>query len=144
MWANSVWGFAGAAFACLLGLLGVTDPVIRGWLYFGAEALGGTSVVVLVWPFAVPPSLRWINERRAIQDKQALMFEPVHLISLGLLIAIVGLAWQLFWWQPAASIKIAATNAAPTNTSPAIAATSPKPVKFYSQQDKENLSNLSN
>src|SRR5262249_36001989 len=52
MWANSVWGLAGAALACVIAWLTVPDQTLRFWLLVGAIAFGALSVIVLVWPIA--------------------------------------------------------------------------------------------
>ena len=82
-----------------------------------------------------------INVWREQKGKQSLQLEPWHLITLGLLIAIGGLAWQQWWWRPTTNL---AGTAAPVSGAPSAGVASQllQPAKFYSQQDKENLSNL--
>jgi hypothetical protein len=50
MWANSVWGLAGFSFACLLWMLGVSDPIWRMRLMDSAILFAVASFLVLVWP----------------------------------------------------------------------------------------------
>jgi hypothetical protein len=59
MWANTVWGLAGFSFACLLGLLGVSDPFWRTWLIRGAISFAIASFLVFIWPFLLHLYRKW-------------------------------------------------------------------------------------
>ena len=59
MWANTVWGLAGFSFACLLGLLGVSDPFWRTWLIRGAISFAIASFLVLIWPVLLHLYRKW-------------------------------------------------------------------------------------
>ena len=85
MWANSVWGLASAALACILGYPAMGEhPIIQSWLVVGALVFAAASFVVLIWPLTT-----------------RVRVEPVHVIILGLLIAAGGAGWQ--WAKSSAS-----------------------------------------
>ena len=72
-------------------------------------AIGGFGAALAL---LVPQGWRWVNSWRVRHGKSKLMFEPVHLIVLGLLIAIVGVVWHQFWWQPTTATSIPGSSAA--------------------------------
>jgi hypothetical protein len=78
MWANSVWGLASAALACLLGYPAMADhPIIQEWLLVGTLVFAAACIMVLIWPL-----------------RKRLKVEPIHIIVLGLLVAAGGVVWQ--------------------------------------------------
>src|SRR5882757_10066594 len=87
MWANSVWGLAGASFTCLLAYLTLADATpLASWYLAGTIIFGAASFIVLIWP----P----LRSRASV--------EPIHIIVLGLLIAAGGVGW--LWSQHTASV----------------------------------------
>ena len=46
-----------------------------------------------------------LNERRARQGKSRIGLEPLHIIGLGLLIALGGVGWQIFWGSSSSQLE---------------------------------------
>lgn len=68
MWANTVWGLAGASLSCLLTALGMTEPSYwREWFIYGAVFFAIASVLTLLWPLVLRFA-RFMRQRRNIQQ----------------------------------------------------------------------------
>jgi hypothetical protein len=118
--AFGIGGVVGASSVLPVGLQ-VTGLVIAGSLL--VIAFGGTAAHLY-------------NERRQRLGQRLLKLEPFHLIVIGLVIAAVGVGWQLYLGSGSGAAPQAPSGAPATATSP------PQPAKFYSKRDKENLSDL--
>ncbi len=74
-------------------------------------ALAGVGAAATVW--------HWTNEWRERNGKKRLMFEPIHLVAVGLLIALCGVAWQIYRDANAPAARPVAAIAKPTAAAPA-------------------------
>lgn len=97
MWANSFWGFLGFAvtFGVAVLLLGPDQMWLRPWFAGACFVCGIGSALVLFWP------LRHANNRIKVAAASKHPFkwiantvEPLHIIILGLAIALSGVIWQ--------------------------------------------------
>jgi hypothetical protein len=97
MWASSVWGLIGLSLSCGLTMLGLSpDSPWQPRLILGAALFCVGSLVVLFWPLRDKTN-RAKFATFMIHPKEALrLIEPIHVIVLGLAIALGGAVWQ---WQ---------------------------------------------
>ncbi|MCW5692205.1 MAG: hypothetical protein KIT48_07560 [Pseudolabrys sp.] len=97
MWAGSIWGFFGVAVSLGLAMLSLPDRWL--WLqpWFAGAAIVSllASVAILSWPLfdheqravalvKLEHPIKWIRH----------LIEPVHIIAIGLLIALAGAVMQ--------------------------------------------------
>jgi hypothetical protein len=124
MWANSVWGLAGAGVACLLAALAVTDPIASTWLIRVAALLGIMSVVVLVWPvfyrkqsiipdYEAREAFRWIYSRSrwALGKEKG---DGTNLVQLGEIIRDAARQGQIHVWGRRQENHMILVNYSPT------------------------------
>ena len=80
---------------------------------FGAFGAFGATVLPVNWQLAgfiagctsmsvaaLGTAAHFVNQHRETHNRPRLKMEPIHLIVIGLLIALSGVAWQHFWWHP--------------------------------------------
>jgi len=83
MWANTVWGLAGFAFACFLARLSVSDAVLRIWLGYGAALFAICGAGVFAWPFVPVWRGRWFGGLIAVRDAARTLYEACEGTTVG-------------------------------------------------------------
>ncbi len=71
MWANTVWGLFGFAFACLLGRLGVSDPFTKTMLLYATWGFVVLGFLVLAFP-----GVRRVLHRAYRKTPIQIIFDP--------------------------------------------------------------------
>jgi hypothetical protein len=94
-------------------------------LYVGI-GLASLAFVATVW--------HCLDARRVERGKPRFKLEPSHIIISGLVIAAVGVTWQLYRGAAVVQQQPAAQAASPIVSSP------PTPARYYSTADKERIS----
>jgi hypothetical protein len=97
MWSNSVWGLLTVAASCILTMISLSPG--SEWqmpLRYGAATFFVATLIVLCWPLHNKAIRATAQEKIRRPLLLVKMFEPSHVIVLGLAIALAGAVWMHF------------------------------------------------
>jgi hypothetical protein len=157
MYANTCWGLLGFTVTFSLAVLGL--PARYEWLapwFIGAAVASGVgSLICFAWPLRERANRAKVAALIVHPIRALRLIEPSHIIILGLLIALVGVVWQMRRSPPIEAATAASASSLPSPASPQVKARThpydvPKKLKTIDedilpllQNDMERLTNRS-
>jgi hypothetical protein len=120
MYANTCWGLLGLAVAFGLAVLGLPTQYewLSPWFLGTAVACGVGSIICFGWPLRQKDNRVKVAALISHPIRVLPLIEPIHIITLGLAIALGGVVWQ---WRTAHSAQTTKVDSA-IQTTPGIGA----------------------